>query len=44
MNEQINSTFKNISKVLGTEELTAVNIIKVNIWATEKIDWEHMDF
>ncbi|MDA1676325.1 MULTISPECIES: RidA family protein [unclassified Bacillus cereus group] len=44
MNEQINSTLKNISKVLGTEELTAANIIKVNIWATEKIDWEHMDF
>ncbi|WP_369899795.1 RidA family protein [Bacillus manliponensis] len=44
MNEQISNTFKNISKVLESEELTAANIIKVNIWATEKIDWEHMDF
>ncbi|KEK17066.1 L-PSP family endoribonuclease, partial [Bacillus manliponensis] len=44
MNEQISNTFQNISKVLESEELTAANIIKVNIWATEQIDWEHMDF
>ncbi|HDR6299259.1 MULTISPECIES: RidA family protein [Bacillus] len=43
MNEQISNTFKNVSKVLDSEKLTAANIIKVNIWATEKIDWEHMD-
>ncbi|GGE58271.1 RidA family protein [Priestia taiwanensis] len=44
MNEQISNTFQNINKVLESEELTAANIIKVNIWATEEIDWEHMDF
>ncbi|PGS05697.1 enamine deaminase RidA [Bacillus cereus] len=43
MNERISNTFKNVSKVLDSEKLTAANIIKVNIWATEKIDWEHMD-
>lgn len=37
MNEQISNTFKNIIKVLESEELTAANIIKVNVWATEKL-------
>ncbi|EJS45861.1 TPA: RidA family protein [Bacillus thuringiensis] len=42
MNEQISNTFQNINKVLQSENLTAANIIKVNIWATKEIDWEHM--
>ncbi|MFO1446139.1 RidA family protein [Bacillus sp. Bva_UNVM-123] len=43
MNEQISNTFQNIKSVLASEELTAENIIKVNIWATEKIDWDYLD-
>lgn len=39
---QITNTFTNIKKVLKAEQLTAGNIIKVNIWATEKLDWDFM--
>ncbi|SCW68491.1 Enamine deaminase RidA, house cleaning of reactive enamine intermediates, YjgF/YER057c/UK114 family [Paenibacillus tianmuensis] len=42
MNEQIKNTFDNIKTVLHSEELTAENIIKVNIWATQKIDWDYL--
>ena len=42
-NEQVTNTFANIKKVLESEELNQDNIIKVNIWATEEIDWEHLD-
>lgn len=41
-NEQVTNTFANIKKVLESEELNQDNIIKVNIWATEEIDWEHL--
>ncbi|WP_142826700.1 RidA family protein [Planococcus soli] len=41
-NQQLANTFANIRKVLASEQLTAGDIIKVNIWATEKIDWEFM--
>lgn len=43
MNEQVSNTFTNIKLVLESEGLSAENIIKVNIWATEKIDWEFLD-
>ncbi|KPD05399.1 L-PSP family endoribonuclease [Aneurinibacillus migulanus] len=43
MNEQVSNTFTNIKLVLKSEGLSAENIIKVNIWATEKIDWEFLD-
>ncbi|WP_010496759.1 RidA family protein [Paenibacillus elgii] len=43
MNEQIKNTFDNIKTVLHSEELTSENIIKVNIWATQKIDWDYLD-
>lgn len=43
MNQQVSNTFKNIKAILGAEGLEAGNIIKVNIWATEKIDWEWMN-
>ncbi|MEC2077751.1 RidA family protein [Metabacillus fastidiosus] len=43
MNEQVSNTFTNIKTVMESEELSADNIIKVNIWATEKIDWEFFD-
>ena len=42
MNAQIENTFNNIQNVLHAEELTAEHIIKVNIWATEKIDWDYL--
>ncbi|MGG3889719.1 RidA family protein [Metabacillus fastidiosus] len=43
MNEQVSNTFSNIKTVMESEGLSADNIIKVNIWATEKIDWEFFD-
>lgn len=42
MNAQITNTFNNITTVLDSEGLRAENIIKVNIWATEEIDWEFL--
>ncbi|MBB4823675.1 enamine deaminase RidA (YjgF/YER057c/UK114 family) [Sporosarcina luteola] len=42
-NEQVSNTFTNIRKILESEELHANHIIKVNIWATEEIDWEYFD-
>ncbi|MGG1615432.1 RidA family protein [Paenibacillus sp. NRS-1782] len=42
LNLQISNTFNNIKSVLDAEQLTADNIIKVNVWATEQIDWDYM--
>ncbi|AIQ49278.1 L-PSP family endoribonuclease [Paenibacillus sp. FSL R7-0273] len=42
LNDQITNTFANIGKLVSSEGLAAENIIKVNIWATEKIDWDYM--
>lgn len=42
MNDQIYYTFQNIQTVLHSEALDATNIIKVNIWATQKIDWDYL--
>ncbi|WP_028588935.1 RidA family protein [Paenibacillus massiliensis] len=42
MKEQISNTFRNIQMVLASEQLTASDVIKVNIWAVDKIDWEHL--
>ncbi len=39
-NKQIENTFINIDKVLNSQYLNADDVIKVNIWATEEIDWE----
>ncbi|GEN85275.1 RidA family protein [Oceanobacillus sojae] len=41
-NEQVKHTFNNIKSVLGTEKISSDNIIKVNIWATESIDWDFL--
>ncbi|MGW9526692.1 RidA family protein [Paenibacillus terrae] len=41
-NLQISNTFNNIKSVLDAEQLTADHIIKVNVWATEQIDWDYM--
>lgn len=43
MNEQIKNTFDNIRTLLQSEELTSEHIIKVNIWATQKIDWDYLN-
>lgn len=43
INDQVRNTFTNIKAVLTSEELLAENIIKVNIWATEEIDWDFFD-
>ncbi|MCM3749072.1 RidA family protein [Paenibacillus pasadenensis] len=42
MNEQIRNTFDNIKSVLDSENLTSENVIKANLWATEKIDWDFL--
>lgn len=39
-NEQVQNTFKNIEQILNSQNLTPDNVIKVNIWATEEIDWD----
>lgn len=43
LNEQVQNTFINIEKLLKSQDLTADDVIKVNIWATEEIDWEFLD-
>jgi len=39
--EQTTNTFTNIETILATEGIDANHIVKVNIWATEEIDWDH---
>ena len=39
MQEQIANTFRNIAALLQSERLEAADIVKVNIWATEEINW-----
>ena len=43
LNEQVNNTFKNIEQILESQRLNFDEIIKVNIWATEEIDWDFFD-
>jgi len=40
-NEQVTNTMANIVAILSSQELTPDHVIKINIWATEEIDWEH---
>src|SRR5690606_38593742 len=42
LNEQVHNTFTNIEQILESQNLTSDNVIKVNIWATEEIDWEFL--
>lgn len=42
-NQQVDNTFLNISNLLKSIELTPDDVIKVNIWATEEIDWDYFD-
>nr|WP_242013669.1 Rid family hydrolase [Bacillus safensis] len=39
LNDQVTNTFENIKKILESEGLNEEHVIKVNIWATEEIDW-----
>ncbi|WP_037286661.1 RidA family protein [Saccharibacillus sacchari] len=41
-NQQAQNTFANIRSVLQSEDLNSSHIIKVNVWATEKIDWDFL--
>lgn len=41
--QQVNNTFLNISNLLRSIDLTPDNVIKINIWATEEIDWDYFD-
>jgi enamine deaminase RidA (YjgF/YER057c/UK114 family) len=43
LNDQITNTFANLKKVLESEGLTEENVIKVNIWATEELEWDYLD-
>lgn len=42
-NTQVALTFENIQAVLTSQGLTADEVIKVNIWSTEAIDWAYFD-
>lgn len=42
LNEQVHNTFKNIKQILESQNLTSDDVIKVNIWATEEIDWDFL--
>lgn len=41
LNGQIRNTLGNITRVLHEESLTADNIVKINIWAVETMDWDY---
>lgn len=43
INDQVENTFKNIADLLAAQQLSADNVFKVNIWATEEIDWDYFD-
>lgn len=42
-NMQVKNIFENISKLLESQELSFEDIIKVNIWAIQEIDWDYFD-
>ncbi|WP_461612079.1 RidA family protein [Clostridium sp. Marseille-QA1073] len=42
-NEQVKNTLNNISNLLKSQNLSPENVVKVNIWATEEIDWDYFD-
>ncbi|MGY3765380.1 RidA family protein [Vagococcus vulneris] len=41
--QQIENTFKNIKRVLASENLNESHVVKVNIWSVDEIDWMHFD-
>ncbi|RXZ83888.1 GNAT family N-acetyltransferase [Paenibacillaceae bacterium] len=40
MNEQIANTFQNIAQIFNSESVLLSDIIKINIWATDDMDWD----
>jgi len=40
-NQQVTNTMNNIVAILSSQQLTPDHVIKINIWATEEIDWDH---
>ena len=42
-NQQVDNTFLNISNLLKSIGFTPDNVIKVNIWSTQDIDWDYFD-
>ncbi|RAT97341.1 GNAT family N-acetyltransferase [Brevibacillus sp. Leaf182] len=43
MKEQVENTLQNILRNFKSESVTADHIIKINIWATEEMDWKHFN-
>ncbi|MGK5506503.1 GNAT family N-acetyltransferase [Brevibacillus formosus] len=43
MKEQVENTLQNILRNFESESVTADYIIKINIWATEQMDWKHFN-
>ncbi|NGP59699.1 GNAT family N-acetyltransferase [Paenibacillus thiaminolyticus] len=43
LNGQLSNTLQNILRILKGEAVSADNIIKINILATEEIDWDYFD-
>lgn len=41
LNQQVTNTMRNIVELLSSQKLTPDNVVKINIWATEEIDWDH---
>ncbi|WP_339205709.1 RidA family protein [Paenibacillus sp. FSL K6-3182] len=40
-NQQVTNTMSNIVEILASQGLSPDHVIKINIWATEEIDWDH---
>lgn len=41
LNQQVTLTLSNIVDILSSQSLTPDHVVKINIWATEEIDWDH---
>lgn len=42
-NEQVFQTFDNIKRMLDCEKISVNNVVKVNIWSVDEIDWDYFD-
>ncbi|MEK8129230.1 RidA family protein [Paenibacillus filicis] len=40
-NQQVTNTMNNIVDLLSSQNLTPDHVVKINIWATEEINWDH---
>ncbi|MFF2093035.1 RidA family protein [Paenibacillus sp. NPDC058174] len=40
-NEQVTYAMDNIVQILASQNLTPDHVVKVNIWATQEIHWDH---